>query len=318
MQQTLYPNYEVILVDNASTDGTVEAVRTRLNDFPIKILQTPKNLYFAGGNNFGVRKANGTYIVFLNNDTIVTQYWLTELVRCMESDPRIGACQSKLLTYEDRTRIDSTGDFVSLMGSSIMRGRLEVDTGQYDNSTDIFSARGASMMVRKSVVEKVGCFDEDYLATYEDVDLCWRIRLAGFRVRFVPKSIIYHKGRVSMKRNLRMEGFLASRNLELTLIKNFDTSNLLKFLPIFLMTRAAGFLFLSLARRGSRKTWLFHLLELVNAQFWILTSLRETWIKRLYIRKYIRKASDDSLMPYFRAYGLSLSYSLNWASSVEQ
>ncbi len=318
MRQTSYPNYEVILVDNASTDGTLEAVRANVKGLPLKIVQTSKNLYFAGGNNLGVSEANGTHIVFLNNDTIVTQHWLTELVRCIESDPKIGACQSKLLTYDDRTRIDSTGDFVSLMGSSIMRGRLEVDRGQYDKSTDIFSARGACMMVRRTILEKVGLFDPDYLATYEDVDLCWRIRLAGFEVRFVPRSQVYHKGRVSMKSNLRMEAFLASRNLELTFVKNLETSNLLKFLPIFLMTRTAGFLILSLVRGRSREIWLVYLLELVMAQLWILRSLRETWIKRLYIRKCIRKVSDAGLIPYLRVYGLRLSYSLSWASSIEQ
>jgi GT2 family glycosyltransferase len=144
-----YPDFEVIFVDNASTDGSVEFVQSNFRGYSnLRIIRNNRNLGFAEGNNVGAKVAKGEYVVFLNVDTKVDPNWLKELVTAMESDESIGAAQSKLLQFDGRT-IDSAGDFINFYGFGWMRGHGEIDRGQFNKIDEIFSARGAAMIVRK-------------------------------------------------------------------------------------------------------------------------------------------------------------------------
>jgi len=191
---TSYPNFEIIVVDNSSKDGSVDLIKRSFGSSPrLTVQQNERNFGFAEGNNIGARLANGKYIVFLNVDTQTDSEWLTKLVEVMESDESIGAAQNKLLLF-DHSTIDSTGDFINFYGRGWMRGYGEQDKGRYNKADEVFSARGAAMIVKKQVLEEVGYFDPAFFMVCEDIDLSWRIRLRGCKVMFVPKSIVYHFG----------------------------------------------------------------------------------------------------------------------------
>src|SRR3989454_10948858 len=219
-----YDNFELIIVDNNSSDHSLDIVEREFSDNRIKVIKSDKNLGFAGGNNFGAEHATGKYFILLNIDTIVDPQWLSELVSVMELDDTIGAAQPKLLSLDDKTVFDSAGDYLDFFGNSFRRGGdwYEKDKGQYDSVHEIFSARGAAMITRKEIVEKIGLFDNDYFLDFEDIDFCWRLRLFGFRVVFVPSAIVYHKGRGVSSENQDMRSFNALKNRFMTMVKNYD------------------------------------------------------------------------------------------------
>lgn len=287
-----YRNFEVILVDNASTDGSIEFVQKRaICDHDLKIIHNSRNLGFAEGNNVGARAAKGKYVVFLNNDTKVDLGWLKELVAVMESDETIGAAQSKLLLF-DRNTIDSTGDFINSYGRGWMRGCGEEDNGQYDGMDEIFSARGAGMIVKKQILHNVGYFDSAFFMVYEDVDLGWRIRLSGYKVLLAPKSIIHHFGSGTRKEFERpaQSQYYNTRNSLITLIKNYDLKNL--FISATTNTLVELALFLMCLPNPSKKTYN---LSRLKALSWTLSNFQSIWIRRLEVQQRVRKVSDDQI-----------------------
>ncbi|HET6566724.1 MAG TPA: glycosyltransferase family 2 protein, partial [Rhodothermales bacterium] len=176
---TDYPDFEIILADNASTDGSVEWVRASLPE--IRVVRHPENWAFCRGNNEAIPYATGKYILFLNNDVEVPPGWLDPLVREMD-DPSVAAVQPKLLQYHKRAWFEyagASGGFLDALGYPFARGRifdtLERDEGQYDNARDIFWASGAAMLVRRSALDEVGLFDERFVMHMEEIDLCWRL-----------------------------------------------------------------------------------------------------------------------------------------------
>ncbi len=225
-----YPNLEVILADNASTDGGPEWVAST---FPsVKIVRHPANWGFCKGNNEAVQHATGDYIVFLNNDVEVTTEWLEPLVASMESNERVGAVQPKLLDRETRTLFEyagGAGGFLDVMGYPFTRGRvfftLEEDLGQYDDARPIFWATGAAIMMRKSVLDVVGLLDEGFGFHMEEIDLCWRMARAGFEIRVEPASQVYHVGGASLPRGSPRKTYYNFRNSLLMLYKNLPAGH---------------------------------------------------------------------------------------------
>ena len=179
-----YDRYEIILVDNGSADGTAEFVG---ESYPgVRVLRLDSNGGFAGPNNAGAGIAKGDYLLFLNNDTAVTENFVSELVAAFKGDTKIGICQSLLLGFDGT--VDSSGDFIDEIGVA-RSSRRPVSAVR-----DISSARGASMMVDRAVFEMLGGFDERFFASFEDVDLGWRCWISGRRVIVVPGSVVYHVG----------------------------------------------------------------------------------------------------------------------------
>ncbi len=225
-----YPAFEIIAVDNASNDGSLQLICGRCkSDRRLRAVANPRNLGFGGGFNLAANDAKGKHLVFLNNDTEVEPDAFANLVAVLERDPSVGAAQSKLLMMTDRDRIDSAGDMIPTIGWPSSRGKYEIDHGQYDVQVEISSARGAAMIVRKAVFQEVGGFDPDYFMYYEDVDLSWRIRLRGYKIEFVPRSVVYHFGGEFSDSSLLvrvLRSFRSGRNYIFTLVKNFDLRNL--------------------------------------------------------------------------------------------
>ncbi len=187
--QTL-ADIEVILVDNASTDGSQDFVR---KEYPeVRLIELKENRGFTGACNLGMEAANGAYVALLNNDTEVERDWAEQVARAFESHPEAGIIASKMLLFDQRERLHTAGDFFTTDGRAGNRGAWEWDKGQYDRGEYVFSACGGSAVYRKSMLADIDALDDDFFFLLEDVDLAWRAQLAGYKVWYEPLAIVYH------------------------------------------------------------------------------------------------------------------------------
>ena len=293
-----FANLELILVDNGSSDRSVEVIRdmfgTRRN---CKLIVVGRNLGFAGGNNLGASLAKGRYLVFLNVDTEVDAHWLDTLILLFESNQNIGAIQPKLMSMEDRKVFDSAGDCIDYYGASFSLGGdwKEVDHGQYDRVMEIFSARGAAVAIRKQLFNRIDRFDDSFFLDFEDIDLGWRVRLAGYQVVFAPDSIVYHVGthrRFLQRASTR--GYHPIKNRYLAMIKNYETKHILSFLvPDLLLFFVPAIFMADVANRR------FAVVVLkTKAMFWIVLNLPAIMKKRAFVQTRTRKISDAQVMKF--------------------
>jgi len=207
-----YDNFEIILVDNNSTDGTVEFVT---KNYPsLIIIKLDSNKGFAEPNNIAAKISNGKYLLFLNNDTVVTPNFISEMVKVMETDKKIAVCQSLLLKPDGS--VDSSGDFIDHLGV-VYNSKTKID-----EIREVSSARGASMLVRSDIFEKLDGFDQKFFITFEDVDLCWRSWILGYRVLIIPTSIVYHEGGITIKKIKSEIAFHGFKNQLAMKITNFE------------------------------------------------------------------------------------------------
>lgn len=235
LQQMDYPadRLELVLVDNASSDGSVEFVRQR---FPaVTIVQTGDNLGFAGGNNFGARQARGEWIATLNPDMRVRPDWLREMVRVALADPEVACVGSRILTWDGR-RIDFGGAAMNFYGFGMQVGLGRRDVETFNRDRDILFACGGALLIRRDVFLQLGGFDQDYFAFFEDVDLGWRLWQAGYKVRLAGRAVVYHIhhgawGAVPLARRQ----ILYERNALYTVFKNYQENNLKQVWPASVM-----------------------------------------------------------------------------------
>lgn len=215
-----YPRFKVVVVDNASTDGSRDIVA---QEFPeVSLVPLPENLHFARGTNAGIREAlkdrECAHILTLNNDTRVEPDWLAESVRAA---PNAGMVASKLLLMDEPRMLNSTGIAIGPDGSALDRGWNQADEGQYDRSVDVFGPTAAAALYRRDLIDRIGLFDEEFVAYYEDVDLAWRARLAGWEARYAPQAIVYHKFSASHRRGSPLKTYLCERNRIWNLLQNY-------------------------------------------------------------------------------------------------
>jgi len=181
-----FSNFEIVFVDNTSIDGSVDYVKTRFgHDTRLKIVENKGNSGPIEGNNVGIRLVNRQtpYIVLLNNDTELTVNWLYCMINAMESDPKIGAACSKQLLMDDRKRLQGFGSFIDPCGFSYQFGEFEIDHGQYDGATlEIFAGGTTALFIRTDLLRQIGLLDSNYDFGFDDVDLCWRVWLGGYKV----------------------------------------------------------------------------------------------------------------------------------------
>ncbi len=190
-----YGNLRIIVADNASTDDSLELVRIQ---FPaVEILEHPRNEGFAGGYNWALKRVESDYYVLLNSDVSVTPGWIEPVIALMEQDRAIGACQPKLLSYAQPGLFEyagASGGWIDSFGYPFSRGRIfdvcEKDEHQYDTVEPIFWASGAAMFIRAGLFHQLGGFDARFFAHQEEIDLCWRMQLAGYRVFACPQSVV--------------------------------------------------------------------------------------------------------------------------------
>jgi GT2 family glycosyltransferase len=234
-RQTLR-DFECLVVDNGSRDGSVERVRRR---FPwVTLIENAENLGFGVANNQAIRVARGPFIALLNNDTEAEPGWLGALVGAAAADPQIGMCASKILNFERRTEIDNTGHRIYRDGLNRGRGRLETDRGQYDGLREALFPSGCAGLYRRAMLDEVGLFDETFFAYGDDTDLGLRGRLAGWGCAFVPEARVYHRYSATTGQYSPMKAFLVERNRVWVAVKILPLDMLLAS-PFYTLARLA-------------------------------------------------------------------------------
>lgn len=292
-----FKDFEIFLVDNASLDESVKEVKKNFgNDKRLKIIQNPINL-MSSGINMALEKAQGKYILFLNNDIYLAKGALKKMLEYLKKNPGVAAVQGKILSFYDRRIIDDVGETIDIYGNPQTLGHQEKDIGQYEKITDILSATGAACLMKASVLDKVGLLDPVYGIGYEDMDLSLRIRLAGYSIRYLPGALVYHKRGASVSQSLEkiksQIKFDFNKNRLSTIIKNYQLKTLLKTLPMVLILYI-GAAFLEIFYK---QLWGFGLSR-VQAIKWVIKNLPYLLKKRREVQK-LRKLDDETaLFPF--------------------
>jgi GT2 family glycosyltransferase len=236
-----YTNLELVIGDNASTDTSIEFLK---ENFPlVRIIRNKKNYGFAEGYNHVLAEVEADYYVLLNSDVEVTPGWIEPVISLMERDVAIAAVQPKMLSYLNRTSFEyagAAGGFIDAYGYPFCRGRIfdtiEEDHGQYDKNREIFWASGAAFFIRKECWQQVKGFDPRFFAHMEEIDLCWRLKLLGYKVMYCAQSSVYHLGGGTLNAENPYKTYLNFRNNLLMIRKNmpFTRSVFILFIRLWL------------------------------------------------------------------------------------
>jgi len=228
---------EIIVADNGSSDDSVSFLK---NNYPgIRIIQFPQNFGFAKGYNEALKLVQSEYYLLLNSDVEVQADWLQPMINLLETNASIAACQPKILSYNNKNYFEyagAAGGWLDQYGYPFAKGRIfdicEEDHGQYDQSEPIFWASGAALFIRSSVFHAMKGFDEYFFAHQEEIDLCWRIQLAGNKIYSCPSSVVYHIGGGTLPRGNSLKTFLNFRNNRIMLSKNLPLRKKIWIIPI--------------------------------------------------------------------------------------
>lgn len=241
---------EVWVADNNSLDGSVEYLAEHFPD--VNLIENHYNGGFATGYNMALSKIEADYFVLLNSDIEVTDNWIKPVIELMESDPQIAVCQPKIRSYHEREYFEyagASGGYIDKYGYPFCRGRvfqsLEKDRGQYDDPAEIFWATGACMFVKADVYHQFGGLDDDFFAHMEEIDFCWRLKNADFKIMVCPSSVVYHVGGGTLPKKSARKTYLNFRNNFSLLYKNLPKGMIFKtFLIRLFLDGAAGLKFM--------------------------------------------------------------------------
>lgn len=284
LRKVSYQPIEVILVDNASSDESVTFTREHFPE--VKIVQNDKNYMYARGNNEGIKVARGEILCLINNDVKVDPGFLEPVVQTFLSDEEVVACQPKILDLQLPEQFEyagAAGGFIDRYGYPFLRGRLfftvEEDRGQYDADINLFWASGACLFLRRNALGQIGLLDEDFILHMEEIDLCWRIHLAGKLIRYVSESLVWHKGGGTMSADDPRKVYWNYRNNIFLLVKNLSGVNLIK------VVCARFFLdFLAFAGEIARGK-LRSAISILKAYIWVLLHVPLLFRKRRLVQR---------------------------------
>jgi len=228
---------EIIVADNASTDDSLEFIGEH---FPsVRIIKLARNFGYAGGYNEALKEVKSDYYVLLNSDVEVTPGWIEPVIELMEKDNQIGACQPKILSYQEKNLFEyagASGGWIDCLGYPFARGRVfdicEIDTGQYDSVEKIFWASGAALFVRAELFHRAKGFDAYFFAHMEEIDFCWRLQLLGYGIYACPSSVVFHLGGGTLPKGNERKVFLNFRNNMIMLAKNLPKSEAVWKIPL--------------------------------------------------------------------------------------
>lgn len=278
---------EVMLIDNASTDKSVKYVRKWFPE--IKITEFSRNYGYAEAYNKALQSVKSEYCVLLNSDVLVTEEWLDPIIEFLDQNKEYAAAMPKIRSFEEKDNFEyagAAGGYLDLLAYPYCRGRIfdhiEKDEGQYDDVSSIFWASGAAFVVRTDVFNKFGGFDKDYFAHHEEIDFCWRLHNAGYKVAVIPGSTVYHLGGGTLDYDNPRKLYLNFRNNLITLFKNESPLKLLWKLPArLILDGVAGIKFIT---EGKLKS----VISILKAHFSFYFSLPQLIAKRIENRKLIK------------------------------
>ena len=282
LRKQKFRDFETILVDNCSSDGSGDWVRKYYPE--TKIISLSTNTGFSTANNIGFNKVKTKYVALLNNDAVAHPMWLENLVKGLETYGQAGAAASKILHYTNPDIIDRAGDAYTNAGVGLLRGR-GMHANTYDKQEWIFGACAAAALYRKSMIDDIGFFDEDFFLIYEDVDLSFRAQLNGYKCLYVPDATVYHKASSTIVRDSDISIYYGHRNLEWVYFKNMPLRLLLGTIFFHMVHTVGSFLYFS--SKGKIKS-------ITKAKVDALKQIRSVFKKRQDVQN--RKQVDDAYL----------------------
>jgi hypothetical protein len=288
MRRQTFRDFETILVDNGSTDGSVEYVRTQFSE--VKLLALPANLGFTGGNIAGYAQASGNLIVLLNNDTEPHRNWLEEIHRASQTNPDAGSFASKMMYFDERDRVENCGFDLGIAGATIDLGRGEFDGPEWAQPRKVFGGCGGAVAYRRKMLIEIGFLDPDFFMTYEDADLSFRAQLRGYECVYVPGAIVYHRYRATNRKTPSRQVFYSQRNIEFVYLKNMPLGLIVRSAPQRLLYELGAAIYFSKQGAG----WAF-----LRAKLNVLKCLPTLLRKRQEIQKR-RTITNSQMMAMMR------------------
>lgn len=288
LKKQTYNNFEIILVDNNSKDDSLNFIKT---NYPkVVLVENKENSGFAGGNNLGYKYVKGEYIWLLNNDTECESETLENFLKAFDEIPNLGSVQSKLVLLNEKDKLDVCGSYwtdTTFLYHFGIRGKENVL--MFNKATPVFSNKGASVMLKKEIIDKIGLFDGDFWSYYEETDLCNRIWSFGYECWYYPKATVYHaNGGTSITFANDFIQFHNFKNKLLSFLKNFEIKNLIYIIPIYLFFNFTLAIFWLL--QGKYK----HFLAFFRSIWWNVIHISSTLDKRKNIQS-LRKVSDKAI-----------------------
>lgn len=285
---------EVIVADNASTDDSVVFLQSR---FPnVRIIKNVVNGGFAKGYNDALKNVDAEYYVLLNSDVEVTQGWIEPVIRLMDADNSIAACQPKLLSFHNKNQFEyagAAGGYIDKYGYPFCRGRIfdsfENDNGQYDDTREVHWATGACLFIRSSAFHKAGGLDEDFFAHMEEIDLCWRLKNAGYKVMYCAQSTVYHVGAGTLAKNSPRKTYLNFRNNLILLCKNH--AHQFFWVKLFLRMTLDGIAGLKFLFSGDAD----HFVAVLKAHWSFYSTFFRTLQKRNQLKKEVKQYTTSAI-----------------------
>jgi GT2 family glycosyltransferase len=280
-----YPNYEVLVIDNASTDGSINYIE---ENFPnVKVIRNKVNLGYAGANNMGFQKADQKYLAVLNPDTEVDPDWLGELIIALENNQKAGLATPKILLMDNPRRINACGNNITYSGLTVCRG-LEQPAEKYTELAVVPAVSGAAFVIKKEVLDKIGGFDESFFIYYEETDLSLRAILAGYQCLFVPTSIVFHKYAF---RFTPKKCFYQERNRYYSLLKTFKWPTFFALFPELLISELLAWGYVLL--KGPK-----HIQSKFQSYLWLIQNRNLIRESRRQTQK-LRVLSDHTILKSF-------------------
>lgn len=291
--QSQYENFQIYVIDNCSTDDSLEWLAANYPE--VEVIALDQNYGFAEGYNKGLRKIGAPYYILLNSDIEVTENWIQPIIQLMETFPDIAACQPIIKSYQEKDTFEyagAAGGWIDYLGYPFCRGRVfdvtEKDQGQYPGISEIFWASGAALFIKAPLFHQIGGFDGKYFAHSEEIDLCWRLKRAGYRIMINGESVVYHLGGGTLNYQSPRKTFLNFKNSLFTLVKNESFSKLLWLIPARLVLDGiAGLLFLY------QRKW-EHIWAILRAHFNFYNQFFQLIQERKAAKERIRKLSIHS------------------------
>ncbi len=288
MRRQTFRDFETILVDNGSTDGSVEYVRTQFPE--VKLLALAENLGFTGGNIAGYAQANGDLIVLLNNDTEAHPKWLEEIHRASRVYAEAGTFASKMMYFDERGRVENCGFDLEISGATIDLGRDELDGPEWSQLRKVFGGCGGAVAYRRKMLEDIGFLDPDFFMTFEDTDLSFRAQLCGYECVYTPGAIVYHRYRATNRKTPSRQVFYSQRNIEFVYLKNMPLGLILRSAPHRLLYEVGAAIYFSKQGTGA---------AFFRAKLDVLRCLPAILRKRREVQKR-RKATNSQMLAMMR------------------